>query len=205
MHLRRILGVFAVLVAIPACQAMTAVKFAKKCIEEYKTILNNYNKDEGTCTRWQVFVNCLSKRRELRSQMVDAMRYFATQNAIFITKMKLCPEIDYKDIKEITDETDFAKQHKYLDKIVTDEADQCAADVFKSCRKDFVSLFASEHKICDDVSSGINCMTEEAKAIGCKADIINHLAKMMNVVGGLMVREVRRYAGVECAADTPKN
>ena len=62
----------------------------------------------------QIYVDCLSKRRELTSQWVDAMRYSNTQYALFFTKLNVCPDIDYKDLKEIADKTGI-KQVLYFD------------------------------------------------------------------------------------------
>ncbi|KXJ07953.1 uncharacterized protein LOC110249625 [Exaiptasia diaphana] len=195
----KVFVLFSLLLVIPASQGKKAeLDLSKSCIEEYKKVLLNYNDEKGTCTRLQIFIDCLSKRPELSGQMLDAMRYFFTQQAIFVEKLKFCPEIEYKDIKQITDKTDFAKQHLYLDRIKYDDSDQCAVEVHKTCVRHYVHLFSKEKKICDDVTAWINCYRTESTNTGCKADIILHFSKMLEVVGGLVIREIRRYAGTEC-------
>ncbi|KAK3707210.1 hypothetical protein QZH41_019567 [Actinostola sp. cb2023] len=186
---------------IPAYHCLTEVEFAKQCIEEYKKVLAYYNTEDGTCTRWnlhEIFINCLSKRSDIRGQMVDSMRYFFTQQAMFVSKLNFCPYIEFKDIQSITDQTEFAQKHKYLDTIKFDAADKCAIDVHKKCVKHYVELFSKEMKICDDVTSWINCYASESVNIGCDSEIVKHFSKMLKTVGNFVIREIRRHAGVEC-------
>ncbi|XP_031552694.1 uncharacterized protein LOC116289894 [Actinia tenebrosa] len=175
------------------------IEFTKRCIEQYKSVLAHYNDEKGTCTRLQIFMDCLSNKPDERGQLLDAMRYFFTQQAIFVSKLNYCPKIDYKTIKAIASHTDFAKNHNYLDSIGDEEAwDTCAIDVHKYCVKKYVTLFAKERKICDDVNSWIDCYSEEARNIGCDAEILTHFSKMLSIVGKLVIREIRRFAGMEC-------
>lgn len=50
-------------------------------------------------------MDCLSNKPQVRGQLLDAMRYFFTQQAIFVSKLKFCPKIDYSTIKDITSNT----------------------------------------------------------------------------------------------------
>lgn len=65
MNIAIIVGLF-VVIGVPGCIGLTPVEFAIKCIEEYKTVLKNYNSEEGTCTRWQViaYYYCCTYRKE---------------------------------------------------------------------------------------------------------------------------------------------
>ncbi|XP_031552693.1 uncharacterized protein LOC116289893 [Actinia tenebrosa] len=186
-------------VVVPWCFVKAKkVPLPQECLQEYKKVVARYGSEEGHCLRLQLIVNCFSKRRHETGEVVDHMRYLFAQESLFVNKLGIC-NIDLDDLKEITDKTEVAQKHRYLDSVDDDKWDECAGKVHKVCIKQYLSLLAQERKVCNDAQAWIACYPEEAQKQGCDAEILQHFASMLKIVGESVVRSIRRYMGVECS------
>ncbi|XP_020911859.1 uncharacterized protein LOC110249624 isoform X2 [Exaiptasia diaphana] len=169
-----------------------------KCLREYKKVVSLIGGEDEHCLRLQLIANCFSERPDDSDAVLDDMRYLFTQELLFVKKLAICPDVDLAELKKITDKTDVAQKHKYLDSVDEDHWEECAATVHKTCIKKYLSLLR-DGKLCNDVDAWIDCYDEEAKRASCSAVILDHFQKMLKVVGKSVVKSIRRFMGAECS------
>lgn len=86
----------------------------------------------------------------------------------------------------------------YLPSPDDDDWDACAKHVQEECVKHYVMFIKQDHRFCNDASKWISCYKETAQKYDCKAKIIEHFTKMLEVVGNRIIREMRLRIGSEC-------
>ncbi|KAK3707196.1 hypothetical protein QZH41_007173 [Actinostola sp. cb2023] len=178
--------------------ASEQLRLPLECLKEYKKVVDKLGDEKDHCLRIQLIVNCFSKRPDESGLVLDDMRYLFTQESIFVKKLDICPDIDYDDLKTITDKTNVAIKHKYMDNVDDDHWDDCAGLVHKKCIKKYLSLLR-DGKLCNDVTAWIDCYDDEAEQSGCEAMILTHFKSMLRVVGKSVVKSIRRFMGAECS------
>ncbi|KAK3708604.1 hypothetical protein QZH41_011783 [Actinostola sp. cb2023] len=185
-----------VLVLVPWLRmaASEQLRLPLECLKEYKKVVDKLGDEKDHCLRIQLIVNCFSKRPDESGLVLDDMRYLFTQESIFVKKLDICPDIDYDDLKTITDKTsEYIAWYPY-----DDHWDDCAGLVHKKCIKKYLSLLR-DGKLCNDVTAWIDCYDDEAEKSGCEAMILTHFKSMLRVVGKSVVKSIRRFMGAECS------
>lgn len=160
------------------------------CISNYKGILRGKPNPEDHCSRVQDVVSCFAENPSCKGQSVNRFRFWILQEAMLEAKLKICPDVNYKCLKDCIKNTDVAKEHTLVENYGGgDSIDPCAAEVHTTCSKTFLDLMKQNQRICGDSAQWFACYSKIAEKKNCSSLIIKNYAAFVEKMGIQLVSD----------------
>ncbi|XP_027047044.1 uncharacterized protein LOC113674748 [Pocillopora damicornis] len=168
-------------------------ELVKKCTKSYVTLLDK-KPDEGShCTRLKEVFGCFWSNRDCKGQNIRRWRGWVLMIATLEKFLDICPRDDQQLQKFYEYLPDDSKPRRIYERLkakpISAKDKQCATQIHKSCKKQFVELVRKNHRICDDGGYWLKCYGES----GCdKESAIVRYAKFVAELAPKLVSDCKR-------------
>ncbi|XP_078357107.1 uncharacterized protein LOC144641972 isoform X1 [Oculina patagonica] len=160
------------------------------CISQYKALLKRKPSPEQHCSRLQDVVSCFAKDPSCKGESINRFRFWILQVAMLEAKLNICPQVDFKSLKDSIENTDVADEY-----VLVEDYDQgdpfisCAAQVHVICSQKFIDLAKKNQRICGDAIQWFACYTKTSDEKSCNSPTIKQYAEFVEKIGVKLVSD----------------